>query len=43
VDSAGIIRWVNIEAVRGGVAEVGKFPTDAEFLAAAAALRGQSP
>jgi peroxiredoxin len=38
LDRHGIIRWVNIEAVEG-VAGIGKFPTDEEFLAAAATLR----
>ncbi len=41
LDRAGIIRWVNIEAARDGIAGVGKFPTDEEFLAAAAGLAGQ--
>jgi peroxiredoxin len=39
MDRAGIIRWVNIEGAREGVAGIGKFPTDEEFLAAAATLR----
>ncbi|HEV8309657.1 MAG TPA: redoxin domain-containing protein [Methylomirabilota bacterium] len=38
LDRDGIIRWVNIEA-REGLAGLGKFPSDDEFLAAAAALR----
>jgi peroxiredoxin len=37
VDRAGIIRWVNIEGARG-VADIGSFPTDEEFLALAATL-----
>ncbi|MBI4011514.1 MAG: redoxin domain-containing protein [Candidatus Rokubacteria bacterium] len=40
LDRAGIIRWVNIEGARDGVAGVGGFPTDEEFLAAAATLGG---
>ena len=40
LDRSGIIRWVSIEAARDGVAGVGKFPTDEEFLAAAATLTG---
>lgn len=40
LDRAGIIRWVNIEGAREGVAGVGGFPTDEEFLAAAATLAG---
>lgn len=38
LDRAGIVRWVNIEAAGEGVAGVGKFPSDEEFLAAAAGL-----
>jgi len=41
LDRAGIIRWVNIEGAREGVAGVGGFPTDEEFLAAARALERQ--
>ena len=40
LDRAGIIRWVNIEGAQQGVAGVGKFPTDEEFLAAAAGVAG---
>lgn len=40
LDRAGIIRWANIEATREGVAGVGQFPTDEEFLAAAGTLSG---
>jgi peroxiredoxin len=40
LDRAAIVRWVNIEAVREGPAGIGRFPTDEEFVAAAAALRG---
>ena len=39
VDRAGIIRWVNIEAAREGVAGLGEFPPAEEFLAATATLR----
>lgn len=38
LDRAGIIRWVNIEGAREGVVGVGQFPTDEEFLAAAATI-----
>jgi peroxiredoxin len=38
LDRQGIIRWVNIEGSREGIAETAKFPTDTEFLAAAASL-----
>ncbi len=38
LDRTGVIRWVNIEAAAEGPAGVGKFPTDEEFLAAAARL-----
>jgi hypothetical protein len=37
LDRAGMIRWVNIEGTRG-VADIGSFPTDEEFLALAARL-----
>ncbi len=40
VDRDGIIRWVNIEAAKEGLAGIGKFPTAEEFLAAARALPG---
>ncbi len=39
LDRDGVIRWVNIEGAREGLAELGKFPTDEEFLAAAASLK----
>jgi peroxiredoxin len=39
LDRDGVIRWVNIEGAREGVAGVGKFPTDEEFLAAARQIR----
>jgi peroxiredoxin len=35
LDRAGIIRWINIEGTRQGVADLASFPTDEEFLAAA--------
>ena len=35
VDREGIVRWVNIEGARDGLAGLEKFPTDEEFLAAA--------
>jgi peroxiredoxin len=38
VDRAGIIRWVNVEGADDGLAGVGKFPSDEEFLAAAGRL-----
>jgi len=38
VDRDGIVRWVNIECAKEGLAGIGKFPTDEEFLAAARAL-----
>jgi peroxiredoxin len=38
VDRDGVIRWVNVEGARDGLAGMGKFPTDEEFLAAAARL-----
>jgi peroxiredoxin len=39
LDRQGTIRWLNIEAAREGMAGIGLFPTDEEFLAAAATLR----
>lgn len=38
VDRDGIVRWVNIECAKEGLAGVGKFPTDEELVAAARAL-----
>jgi hypothetical protein len=38
LDREGIIRWTNIEGDKEGLAGVGKFPGDEEFLAAARAL-----
>jgi peroxiredoxin len=32
IDRAGIVRWVNLELAREGVAAMGKFPTDEELL-----------
>lgn len=40
VDRDGIVRWVNIEGAREGLAGLGKFPTDTDLLAAAESLRG---
>jgi peroxiredoxin len=33
VDRGGIVRWVNLELTREGVAGLGKFPTDEELVA----------
>lgn len=38
VDRGGIVRWVNIECAKDGLAGLGKFPTDAELVAATRAL-----
>jgi peroxiredoxin len=38
VDRNGIVRWVNIECAKEGLAGVGKFPSDEELVAAARAL-----
>ena len=35
VDRVGIVRWVNVEGAREGLAGLGKFPTDEELLHAA--------
>jgi peroxiredoxin len=35
VDQDGIVRWVNIECAKDGLAGLQKFPTDDDFLAAA--------
>lgn len=40
IDREGIVRWANIECAVEGLAGVGKFPTDAEILAAVRALPG---
>ena len=38
VDRNGIVRWVNIECAKQGLAGLGKFPPDEELVAAARAL-----
>jgi peroxiredoxin len=38
IDRGGVVRWVNIECAKEGVADLGKFPSDEELLAAARAL-----
>lgn len=38
VDRAGVVRWVNIECAREGLAGIDRFPTDDEVLAAARGL-----
>ena len=38
VDREGIVRWVDVECAREGLAGVGKFPSDEELVAAARAL-----
>jgi peroxiredoxin len=38
IDQDGIVRWVNIECAKEGAAGMGKFPTEAELLAAARVL-----
>jgi peroxiredoxin len=38
IDRDGIVRWTNIECATEGLAGVGKFPSEAEILAAAGAL-----
>jgi peroxiredoxin len=40
IDRKGIVRWTNIECAVEGLAGVGKFPTDAEILAAVRTLPG---
>ncbi len=40
VDREGVIRWLNIEGEKEGLAGAGKFPTDEELLTAARALAG---
>ena len=37
VDRDGIVRWVNFELAREGLAAIGRFPSDDEVLAAARA------
>ena len=38
VDRDGIVRWLNIEGAKEGLAGAGKFPTDEELVAAARTL-----
>jgi peroxiredoxin len=38
IDRSGIVRWINIECAREGIAGLGKFPTAEEILAAAQVL-----
>ena len=38
MDRDGIVRWANVECATEGLAGIGKFPTEEEFLAAARAL-----
>jgi peroxiredoxin len=38
IDRDGIVRWANVEAPSAGIAQVGKFPSDEELLAAARCL-----
>lgn len=38
IDRDGIVRWANIECATEGLAGIGKFPTEAELIAAARAL-----
>jgi peroxiredoxin len=40
IDRDGIVRWVNIEGEKDGLAGLEKFPTDDEFLVAAKELLG---
>ncbi|HYU19053.1 MAG TPA: alkyl hydroperoxide reductase [Chloroflexota bacterium] len=40
IDRDGIVRWANVEASRGGLAEAGKFPSAEELLAAVRAAWG---
>ena len=40
IDRDGIVRWINIEGAKEGLAGLEKFPTDEEFLAAAERLGG---
>jgi hypothetical protein len=35
IDRGGIVRWVNLESVREGLAGIGNFPSDEELLAVA--------
>jgi hypothetical protein len=38
IDRGGVVRWINIECAKEGVAGAGKFPSDEELLAAARTL-----
>jgi peroxiredoxin len=38
VDQDGVVRWANVEGAQEGLAGIGKFPSDAELLAATRAL-----
>ena len=38
IDRDGIVRWAHVELPTEGVAEVGKFPSDDELLAAAGSI-----
>lgn len=40
VDREGIVRWADIECAKEGLAGVGKFPTEEEFVAAARGMAG---
>ena len=40
MDRDGIVRWVNIECAKEGIAGIGKFPPDEELVAAARRLSG---
>ena len=40
MDRDGIVRWVNIECAKEGIAGIGKFPPDEELVAAARLLSG---
>jgi hypothetical protein len=40
VDRDGIVRWVNIECAKGGVATLGMIPADEELVAAARIVSG---
>lgn len=42
VDRDGLVRWVNIECAKEGIAGVGKVPADEEILSAARSLSGQT-
>lgn len=40
LDRQGVVRWVNVEGARQGLAGMGKFPTDDELLGAVRELPG---